>query len=281
VANIGRRLRQLGRLAAREPADQALLLATSPTTKIAQRQLQLSIRTAMATGVPLPPLRTFGFRVFSQDDEDGLILFLLAVVGVDRGRFVDIGAGDCTTASNCANLAFNLGFHGVFVEADPARIERGRAVYARQPDTRAYPPKFVQAFVTRENVNDVIRGAGMEGEIDVLSIDIDGNDHWIWRAIDCVTPKIVVIETHTEHKLEDVSSPYRPDFDWRDVVAGEPIGASPVAMVRFGAELGYRLVGSNRYGFNAVFLREDLAVDIVQTVGVEDLLGHDWSSESG
>ena len=254
-----------------------LAAATSPATKAALRQLFGEYRAAIAASRPLPPVTETGFRVFSEVDEDGVILFLLAAAGLDRGRFVDIGAGDCVSASNCANLALNLGFHGLFVEADPERIEAGRRFYARRPDTRTHPPLTVQSFVSRENVDDVIAGAGFDGEIDVLSIDIDGNDFWVWEAISAVTPRIVVVETHPEHGLEDVCAPYRPDFEWRRAAAGEPVGASPAAMVRLGERLGYRLVGGNRFGFNACFLRDDLAVDLVPAIGVEELLRHDWS----
>jgi hypothetical protein len=256
-----------------------LATATSAATKASLRQLFGQYRSAIAAERPLPPLPETGFRVFSEADEDGIILFLLACAGLDRGRFVDIGAGDCVTASNCANLALNLGFHGLFVDGDEARVEAGRRFYASHADTRTYPPVAIQSFVTRENVNDVIAGAGFTGEIDVLSIDIDGNDYWIWEAISCVQPRVVVIETHPEHRLEDVCAPYRADFDWREAVPGEPVGASPAAMRRLGEELGFRLVGGNRFGFNAFFVRDDLAPGLVPAVAVEDLLRHDWNRQ--
>jgi hypothetical protein len=261
-------------------APSALAEGASPSTKIALRALYVSYRTAIAEGRPVPRVSETAFRVFSQADEDGILLFLLAAAGIDRGRFVELGAGDCLTASNCANLALNFGFHGVFVDADAAKIEHGRRLYSTHRDTRAYPPRAVAAFLTRENVNDVVRSAGIEGAIDLLSIDIDGNDYWIWEALECVSPRIVVIEVHTEYRLHDVLAPYRADFDWHQLPEGEPIGASPVAMTRLAERLGYRLVGGNRYGFNAFYLREDLAVDLVPSVEVEALLRHDWSREA-
>ena len=259
-----------------------LATATSAATKSGLRQLSFAYRSAVHDEKQLPTLRDVGFRIFSEVDEDGILLFLLAVVGVDRGRFVDIGAGDCLTASNCANLALNLGFHGLFVDANQAAIEAATRLYGSHRDTRTYPPKAVHAFVTRENVNDVIRGAGFEGPVDVLSIDVDGNDYWIWEAITCVQPRIVVIETHVEYGLDDTCAPYRADFNWRShAKLYEVFGASPAAMQRLGRQLGYRLVGGNRYGFNAIFLREDLDADVIPTVGVEELLRHDRNIELG
>lgn len=269
---LRRRADRISGLAARLERMQA----TSAATKIALRQLFLGYRSAVSEGRPLPPVRDTGFGVFSQADEDGILLFLLAATGADSGRFVDIGAGDCVTANNCANLAFNLGFHGLFVDAHEGRIAAGREMYARHPDTSTYPPKTVHALVTPENVDTIVRDAALDGGIDVLSIDVDGNDYWIWEAVTAATPAIVVIETHTEYRLHDVLAPYR-------VLGGstreeESVGASPVAMTRLAERLGYRLVGGNRFGFNAFYLRSELAA-AVPTVDVEDLLRHDWSKE--
>ena len=257
-----------------------LAAATSPAIKASLRSLLHEYRSVVEQKRSLPSLRDAGFRVFSEVDEDGIILLLLAAAGIDRARFVDIGAGDCLTASNCANLALNLGFHGLFVDGNADAIETGNRFFASHRDTRTYPPKAVHAFVTRENVNDVVRGAGFEGEIDVLSIDIDGNDYWIWEAIACVQPRIVVIETHVEYGLEDVCAPYRADFDWRrHARPDEAFGASPAAMRRLGERLRYRLVGGNRLGFNAFFLRNDLGAGVVPSVGVAELLRHDRNRE--
>ena len=247
---------------------------TSPATKIAIRSLLLSYSRVVATGEKLPPIHESGFRVFSQFDEDGVILYLLGVSGVGTRRFVDLGAGDGVYASNCANLALNLGFDGVFLEADPAQAERARSFYARHPDTRERPPEVVQAFVTCDNVNDLVRGAGFEGEIDLLSIDVDGNDYWFWEALDCVSPRFVVVEAHTEFGLEDYVMPYEPGFDWRRAPSGAQIGASPAALDRLAGQLGYRLVGSNLYGFNLCFARNDVATGTLPRIAVDTLFRH-------
>lgn len=266
------------RLGQRPNRDDWLATATSAPTKIALRHLFLRYEAAVADDRHLPDLNDTGFRIFSQVDEDGKLLFLLANLEVRTARFVDIGAGDCVTSSNTANLAFNLGFHGLCIDAREDRIEIGRQLYASHADTKAYPPRTTNAFVTRENVNDLIKDAGLEGDVDVLSIDVDGNDHWIWEAIECLAPSIVIIETHTEYRLHDISAPYVPHFDWRETRDGEAVGASPVAMTALAGRLGYRLVGGNRYGFNAFYVREGAARRI-PAVEPSALLSHDWSRE--
>ena len=136
---------------------------TWPATKIAQRTLFLEYRKRVVAGEPLPKASETGFRLFFQFDEDGVILFLLGVAGGSTRRFVDLGAGDGVYASNCANLALNLGFDGLFVEADAAKAEHARSFYARHPDTRERPPVVINAFITRETLDDLVRGGLRRG----------------------------------------------------------------------------------------------------------------------
>ena len=193
--------------------------------------------------------------------------------GAGTRRFVDIGAGDGVVASNTANLALNLGFHGLFVDANESLVERGRRFYGRHPDTKVLPPTVAQAFVTRENVNEIVSGSGFEGDIDLLSIDVDGNEYWIWQALECVTPRFVVVEAHTEFGLEDWVMPYQPEFDGRAAPPGTRMGASPVAMTRLAETLGYRMVGANLYGFNIFYARNDVA-EPLPVIELQDLFRH-------
>jgi hypothetical protein len=256
---------------------------TSPATKASLRSLWLEYRRRRQAGEPVPSVWETGLRVFSQFDEDGVILFCLAMAGTSTNRFVDIGASDGLIASNTANLALNLGFHGLFVDAREAEVERGRRFYATHPDTRERPPVFLREFITRENVNEIVRGAGFEGDVDFLSIDIDGNDYWILEALECVQPRLVCIETHTEYGHDEFVAPYDPGFDWHDVPAGTRIGASPLAMTRLAERLGYRLVGANLYGFNAIYMRADLvSVEVLPTIALDELFRHgSYGSEPG
>ena len=119
----------------------------------------------------------------------------------------------------------------------------------------------VTAFIDRDNVNDVIRGGGVSGEIGLLSIDIDGNDYWVLDAIDCVSPQILVTEYNSLFGPERaVTVPYDPGF-----VRGQKHyshlywGASLAAMARAADAKGLALVGGNRAGNNAFFVRRDAA----------------------
>ncbi|MBK9103017.1 MAG: hypothetical protein IPL92_00175 [Saprospiraceae bacterium] len=66
--------------------------------------------------------------------------------------------------------------------------------------------------MTRENINSIVESTGYAGEVDVLSIDIDGNDYWIWDALTVVRPRIVIIETHIIYGDKDIIVPYDPQY---------------------------------------------------------------------
>jgi hypothetical protein len=243
---------------------------TSPATKIALRSLFLEYRGRAAGGGPLPSVWDTGFRVFSQFDEDGVILFLLASAENGPKRVLDLGAGDGVHASNVANLLVNLGYDGLLVDGDPARVAHAERFYARHPDTTERPPATARAFLTRENVNEVVASGGLEGEIDLLSIDVDGNDYWLWEALEAVSPRFVVIEAHPELGREEFVLPYQPGFVWKSAPPEGRYGASLLALVRLGERLGYRPVGANQYGFNVFFARDDVA-SALPTISVDQL----------
>ena len=248
----------------------------SAQTKIAQRHLYHYYRNLALTG-SVPSLRETGFRCFSQFEEDGKLLFIFAMLGQPSGAFVDIGSADGIN-SNCANLALNFGWRGVFIDGSENSIIRGREFYKNHPDTWAYPPEFIQAMITRENINKILRNAKVPHDVDLMSIDIDGNDYWVWDAIDCINPKIVIIETHIEFGSRSIVVPYdkhyvypgkHPDYH----------GASPVAMAKLANKKGYRLIGANDYGFNTIYARKGLAEDLLPEVSIDAILAHPRNAE--
>jgi len=242
-----------------------------PAVQVEQRRL-FHYYADCAAKKELPALRDTGFKVFSQFEEDGKLLFIFSVLGMDNKTFVEIGAADGLN-SNCANLVFNFGWHGVFIDYDKPGIERGRKFYSRYPSPFHYPPKFVYSKVNRENINSLIESQGYKGALGLLSIDIDGNDYWVWDALSVVEPKVVIIETHNEFGYENIVVPYDPDYFYP---GKHPVyhGASPVAMVNLARKKGYRLVGANELGFNFIFVKNGLADELIPEVSVESVLQH-------
>ena len=231
--------------------------------------------------------RDVGWKAYSQTDEDGIILYLLATLGAASRRCVEVAASNGQEC-NTANLLINHYYDGLLLEGDPGHVREGIQWYATHSATYVYPPRFVSEWVTAENINSILDSNGYTGEVDLLSIDVDGIDYWLWQAVDTISPRIVVIEYQPYLGSEESwTVPYDPHFkasDYPMMNGWLPTfcGASLLALVRLGERKGYRLVGSNSLCFNAFFVRSDLGVEFLPTATVESCLDHQrvsWSIE--
>ncbi len=242
-----------------------------PYTQILQRYLYHYYQDSLKSK-SIPKLSDTGYRVFSQFEEDGKLLFIFSIIGMGNKQFIEVGSDDGIN-SNCANLYFNFGWYGLFIDSNLASIRRGIKFYNKYPHPWFYKPKFIYQKITCENINQIIEDQGFKGEIGLLSIDIDGNDYWIWKALEIVDPKVVIIETHVEFGLNNLIVPYQPDYNYP---GKHPIyhGASPIAMVKLANKKGYRLVGANELGFNFIFIKNEIAPDLIPEVTIESLLTH-------
>lgn len=201
-----------------------------------------------------PELSENEFRVFSQWGEDGIIQFLLRHVEVEKKFFVEFGVEDYTEA-NTRFLLVNNNWSGLVLDSSAENIARVRGSRAYW----MYGLKAVRAFVTRDNINSLLAEHGAVGEIGLLSIDIDGNDYWVWHAIEVISPAIVVIEyNHRFGPEAAVTVPYDESFDRRR--GGRPViyfGASLRALCLLAGRKGYAFVGCGSSGVNAFFVRRD------------------------
>ena len=200
-------------------------------------------------------LREAEFRVFSQWGEDGIIQFLSRHVPIENKTFVEFGVQDYLE-SNTRFLVVKDNWSGLVIDGSAENIGkiRGSELYWR------HPIRAECAFITRDNINDIIRSAGITGDIGLLSVDIDGNDYWVWQEIDVIQPRIVVAEYNARFGVERaVSVPYDPQFI-RERAHSSMIyyGASLAALAQLGEVKGYALVGCNSAGNNAFFLRKDV-----------------------
>ena len=221
---------------------------------------------ATPAGIEHDDLEAVEARVFSQNGEDGIILHLFSRIGVTDRRFVEIGVEDGREC-NTANLAINLGWRGLMLDHDAAGVEEARRRFAARPAT-ASTVAVEQGHVTRENIDALLARHGVAGELDLLSIDIDGNDLWVWEAVEGVRPRIVVVEYNgTFGPRRSVSVPYDPDFDrMARHPSGWYHGASVTALARVGVRKGYVLAGCDSNGVNAFFVREDCAAGTVAAI---------------
>jgi len=224
-------------------------------------------------------IRDAGFRVYSQFEEDGIILYVLALIGFGNRRVVEMCSGDGTECM-ATNLILNHGFEGFLFDGRKENVKRGVTFFEERKDSFLLPPRFQHAWITMENVNQLLHEAGATGEVDLLSLDLDGNDYWIWKAIEEIRPRLCVFETH-----DIIPSPlsltikYDPDFYCWD--KPDPLkdyrSASLRAMVHLSKDKGYRLIGAHRYGFNVFFLRNDLAPRLFPEVSIEQIHDNPWT----
>jgi hypothetical protein len=182
-------------------------------------------------------LRNVEFQVFSQFGDDGIIQYLVHSLQIKERTFVEFGVEDYTEAENIEHI--NRDLISLFYDVRPT-----------------------QAFITAENINDLIQDAGLAGKIGLLSIDIDGVDYWVWQAITVVDPAIVVAEYNATFGSDRaITVPYNADFT-RGAAHPSRLywGASLKALQIMGTEKGYTFIGCNANGNNAYFVRNEYAL---------------------
>lgn len=211
------------------------------------------------------PLSDFGFRCFSQNDEDGILLYIFSLIGHGNRLCIELGCG-YGVESNTANLLINHHWYGLLVDGNNSNIEGANHFYSHCQDTLIFKPATLNSFITRENVNSIVQHQVLTTPIDLLSIDLDGNDWWIWEAITAVKPRVVVIESPPNwEQCDSFTIPYQKDF-----VMHQPsyYGASPLALARLGKRKGYHLMGCSKYGTNLFFIRDDIQQQYFPEVSV-------------
>ncbi|MGO9433965.1 MAG: hypothetical protein ACLPH3_11125 [Terracidiphilus sp.] len=194
-----------------------------------------------------------GFKVYSQTDEDGIIQEIFRRIGIAKATFVEFGCGN-GVENNTVYLLMQ-GWSGLWMDGDPLNIEAIAKPF--EPFLKGGTLRLKNAMITRENINDLL--AQEPKEVDLLSIDIDMNDYWVWGAIECIQPRVVVIEYNASLRPPGaLVVPYHPDRRWTGT---NFFGASLSALEKLGAAKGYALVGCGLTGVNAFFVRHDLLAE--------------------
>lgn len=243
--------------------------------QIAQKNLRLKYKKSRELKEPPLDFSDVGFRCYSQNDEDGIILYIFSMIGETNKKCIELCAGDGFQC-NTANLILNHGWEGLLIDGDLGSVKRGRKFFRWDLRTRRWQPKFVRAWITRDNINDVVECNGFSGPVDLLSLDIDGNDYWIWKALTIVSPRVVVLECNDILGPDkSLTIPYSDNFVAELTEYGsENAGASLPAFVKLGRETGYRLIGCEKFGFNVFFMRHDIGADIFPEVEPQTCLRH-------
>ena len=207
-------------------------------------------------------LQEVEFRVSSQWGQDGIIDWLIerAEIPATAQTFIEFGVEDYRQ-SNTRFLLQNRNWRGLIMDGDPAVV----AAVNSDGLMWRYDLTVRPAFITRSNIQDLISEGGFAGEIGLLSIDIDGNDYWIWEALQTIRPIICICEYNAVFgDIHPTSTPYDPRFN-RSTAHPSNLyfGTSIAALRSLAAKKGYRFAGTNSAGNDAFFVREDYAGRVV------------------
>jgi hypothetical protein len=197
-------------------------------------------------------LTSFEMRVFSQSGEDGVIAEILSRIGITNKWFVEFGIGT-GHQGNCVLLADVYGWNGLFCEPDAGNFSKLQRKYLHNPNIQTE-----HVAITPANIEEVFDRRGVPEELDVLSIDVDTIDYWIWKALNKYRPRLLVVEYNGSLNL-DQRLAYPEDTSARWDEATRFYGSSLGAFRQLAEEKNYQLVHTEMNGVNAFFVPDDLA----------------------
>tara|TARA_A100000164_G_scaffold380933_1_gene430357 strand:+ start:4048 stop:4893 length:846 start_codon:yes stop_codon:yes gene_type:complete len=199
-------------------------------------------------------INDFEYRIFSQFGEDGIIQYLINNLKIEKKIFVEFGVENYEEA-NTRFLLENNNWKGLIIDSSRENIK----FIKQQQYFWKNNISAINEFIKVENINEILKKNKIIGKIGLLSIDVDGNDYWIWEGITQIEPDIVVIEYNSRFGNDrSVTIPYDPKF-----VRGKEnsilyFGASLKALKKLGSSKGYELFCTNLNGNNAFFVKKEL-----------------------
>lgn len=199
-------------------------------------------------------LNQFEFKVYSQFGEDGIIQFIINNIDIKNKIFVEFGVENYEEA-NTRFLLENNNWKGLVIDSSKENIKhiKNKDYYWKNQIVA------VCDFIKVSNINQIFEENDMKGKIGLLSIDIDGNDYWVWESIEVISPDIVIVEYNARLGYDkSLTIPYKEDF-LRSANQDKILyGASLKALYNLGKAKGYSLVGTNKNGNNSFFVKNEL-----------------------
>lgn len=200
-------------------------------------------------------LNRFEYQVFSQNGEDGIINEIFSRIGYTNKFFIEFGVENGLEC-NSTNLLYK-GWSGLWIEGSEKHAQSIRTRFADLISANRLQIK--NEFITAENIESIFKSANCPTEPDLLSVDIDYNDYYVWKAITHYKPRVVIVEYNSIFRPDtSFVVPYNPNRMWDRT---SYFGASLLALQELADEKGYKLAGSVFTGSNAFFVRQDLVGD--------------------
>ena len=220
------------------------------------------------------------FQVFSQRGEDGVIDYICSKIAIPAKTFIEFGVEDYTE-SNTRLLLFN-NWKGLVLDSSKRNIRfiKNDFIYWK------YDITAQQCFITTQNINAVIAAYTGDDTPGLLSIDIDGNDYWVWEAITCINPLVVVCEYNAVFgNVHPVSIPYSENFQRQKAhYSCLYFGTSLPALCYLAEKKGYDFIGTTTAGVNAYFVRKDVSAPFIKytaQTGYHDAANRDSKDKKG
>lgn len=219
----------------------------------------ITLRILCYSGLPIRNVNLFERKIpfierieYAQNFEDGIIHAIFAKIKTTNKFFVEFGAENGIQC-NSRYLSKHKGWKGLLMDGG----HKNSSI------------NLQKEFITKENIEELFEKYSVPKEFDLLSIDIDGNDYWVWQAITHYSPRVVIIEYNACHPWNTSKTiPYDAEFIWDKT---DYYGATLQAMVKLGAEKGYTLVATDSHGVNAFFVQDAIAKHYFQPTDPQKL----------
>lgn len=279
MANLIRTLRAIPNLKSRLLAFEARQLQMMAEIRLSRKSLTSTAGRLEATELELgrilaqqqeekssKDLKDYEFKIFSQWGEDGILQHLVREIPIAHKTFIEFGVEDFSE-SNCRFLMMKDNWRGFVIDGSDENITRLK----QSPYYWKHDLTGKCAFITRSNIDSLLRESGFDSDLGILSVDIDGVDYWVFEAIDNFRPRILILEYNAVFGSDrPITVPYSDDFVRTDRHhTNLYCGASLPALAHLAGLKGYALVGTNSAGNNAFFVRNDLVSDRVPATTVE------------
>lgn len=208
----------------------------------------------IAQNADLEGLDKYEYSLFSQNGEDGLLRYIFSEIGYGSRYFIEIGFE--VTECNSLRLMLKEKLGGILIDGEKRSVRKFNKAARRMG---IHDVKAIAKFLDAENLREVLDEAEVPEEVDLLSIDVDGNDYWFWESIDYIKPRVVMVEFNASLGPElSLAVPYDPKFMRHEKhQSGFYCSASISAFNKLAEKKGYSLIGCDSNGVNAFFVRKD------------------------
>jgi hypothetical protein len=205
-------------------------------------------------------LYEYANKVYSQNGEDGIITYIFSQIGTTNKKCIEMCAGEGSEC-NTANLIINSGFEGLLFDGNKEHVHKGISFF----NTKGVGSRviYLHKWITRSNTICDILKHKYTGNIDLLSLDMDGVDYWILKMLvvdtQIISPRLIVLEYNDIFGPErSITVPYSDNFDgWSDDYGGPNYcGASLRAFIKL-LDFNYKFIGCNELGFNGFFIKKE------------------------